>query len=125
MKNEHQGNAELAALAGALSDLRDTWQLLGMILQDQLIDAPSAARDAALSEVEQQLESIRNSVRGSLCLRKISFSCSNSARRSCGVSNAGSRHNISRWPSKVSGIRLNRDFGFSLASDASDIVFSG
>jgi hypothetical protein len=64
MKNEHQENAELAALAGALSELRDKWQLLGMIFQDHQVDAPSAARDAVLSEVEQQLERIKNSVRG-------------------------------------------------------------
>jgi hypothetical protein len=28
MENERQENAQLAAHAGALSDLRDTWQLL-------------------------------------------------------------------------------------------------
>jgi hypothetical protein len=36
-----------------------------MILQDKLIEEPSAERDAALSEVEKQLERIKNSVRGS------------------------------------------------------------
>ncbi len=64
MENARQGNAQLAALAGALSDLRDTWLLLGMILQDQLFEAPSVERDAALSEVVQQLERIKNSARG-------------------------------------------------------------
>jgi hypothetical protein len=65
MENERQGNEQLAALAGALSDLRDTWHLIGMILQDKLIEEPSAERDAALSEVEKQLERIKNSVRSS------------------------------------------------------------
>jgi hypothetical protein len=65
MKNKSQDSAQLTALAGALRDLRDTWQLLGMVFQDHLVDAPSAARDAALSEVEHHVERIRNSVRGS------------------------------------------------------------
>jgi hypothetical protein len=65
MENERQDNEKLAALADALSNLRDTWQLLGMILQDRLVEEPSAERDAALSEVEQQLGRIKNSVRGS------------------------------------------------------------
>jgi hypothetical protein len=65
MENERQENAQLAALAGALSDLRDTWQLIGMILQDKLVEEPSAERDAALSEVEHQLGRIKNSVRSS------------------------------------------------------------
>ena len=53
MENERQEIAQLAALADALNALRDTWQLLCMILQDKLVEELFAERDAALSEVEQ------------------------------------------------------------------------
>jgi len=61
MENEPPQSAQLAALATALNDLRDTWHLLAMILQDQLTDTPSVARDAVMAEAMRQLERIRYS----------------------------------------------------------------
>lgn len=64
MENGPQSNAQLATLATALNELRDTWQLLAMILQDQLTDSPSEARDAVMAETKRALERFRRAELG-------------------------------------------------------------
>ncbi len=60
MEPQHTNN-QLVVLAKELSELRDTWMRVSMILKDHIADTPSLERDEVLAQVERQLARIRES----------------------------------------------------------------
>lgn len=58
MEPQHTNN-QLVVLAKELSELRDTWMRVSMILKDHIADTPSLERDEVLAQVERQLARIR------------------------------------------------------------------
>lgn len=63
MEPQNQSN-ELNNLAEALSDLRDSWVRISMVLKDHLAETPSPERDEIVIQVERQLVRIREGERG-------------------------------------------------------------
>ena len=49
---------ELLVLSEALSDLRDSWVLISMALNDHFADVPSPERDKVMEQVERELARI-------------------------------------------------------------------
>jgi hypothetical protein len=55
---------DLVALTAALSDLRNLWVQLSMILKDHITEVPSPKRDEVVIQVERHLARIREGERG-------------------------------------------------------------
>ena len=64
MDNDHALNVQLEKLACALNDIRDSWQILGLLLLDQLAEQPNYMSEKAMLEVQRAIENIKNSGHG-------------------------------------------------------------
>jgi len=60
MENDHALNVQLEKLAGALNAIRDSWQILGLMLMDQLAEQPNNMSEEAMLEVQRAIQKIKN-----------------------------------------------------------------
>jgi uncharacterized protein (DUF2267 family) len=57
-------NPDLMLIAQALSDLRDFWMQVSMVLKDYVADTPSPASDEVKRQVERHIARIKDGARG-------------------------------------------------------------
>ncbi len=63
--NDQLPNHSSIVLAQALSEIRDAWVSISLVLKDHVADFPSSERDELMIHISLQLERIREAVRDS------------------------------------------------------------